>query len=44
MKTFLTIVLGVAIVSFFAYQIYRLVLAIRNKIKAKRSEDNSDNK
>lgn len=44
MQTFLSIVLGAAIVAFFVYQVYRLVVAIRNKIKAKNSEDNSENK
>lgn len=44
MQTFLSIFLGIAIVAFFAYQVYRLVVVIRNKIKAKNSEDNSENK
>lgn len=44
MQTFLSIVLGVAIVAFFGYQVYRLVVVILNKIKAKKSEENSDNK
>ena len=44
MQTFISIVLGVAIVAFFGYQLYRLAIMIRDKIKAKKSEDNSENK